>query len=181
MGNGCKHYRSRCMICAPCCNEVVEQAFNTLFQARISFRNPSFDSISFHQYVPFFQSFSIPIFGTQIPNRTRMTDKIGRKRGGRESVAHSSARKEKELAAQAAIPRRRKGKKGVDSHSEAELERAHDIGLEPQHVDEAEAEYEAQYVDEGEVEHADEMGDEIQQDDVENEFEQPPPSPPPPQ
>ncbi|WJX95024.1 hypothetical protein P8452_76388 [Trifolium repens] len=91
-----------------------------------------------------------------------MTDKVGRKRGGRESVAHSSARKEKELAAQAAIPRRRKGKKGVDSHSEAELERAHDIGLEPQHVDEVEAEYEAQYVDEGEVEHVDEMGDEIQ-------------------
>jgi hypothetical protein len=110
-----------------------------------------------------------------------MTDKIGRKRGGRESVAHSSARKEKELAAQAAIPRRRKGKKGVDSYSEAELERAHDIGLEPQHVDEVEAEYEAQYVDEGEVEHMDEMGDEIQQDDVESEFEQPPPSPPPPQ
>ncbi|KAK2395062.1 hypothetical protein QL285_056828 [Trifolium repens] len=108
-----------------------------------------------------------------------MTDKVGRQRGGKESVAHSSARRE--YATEAEIPRKGKGKKGVGSSrdaqlelaqdigSEAQLEPAHDIGSEAQHVNEVEAEYEARHVDEVEAE--------IQQYVDENEVEQSPPPP----
>jgi hypothetical protein len=58
-----------------------------------------------------------------------MTDKVGRQRMGRESVAHNISRRER--AAEATIPRwgRSKGKNVVGSSSEAQ----HEPAYEPQH------------------------------------------------
>jgi hypothetical protein len=117
-----------------------------------------------------------------------MTYKVGRQRGGRESVAHSSARRER--VAKATIPKRCKGKKSVGSSSETQVEAAHDIGsqhldkveaeYEAQHVDEVEAEYEAQHVDEVEGEYEAHHMDGVEAE-MEAEVEQPqPPSPPQP-
>ncbi|KAK2434268.1 hypothetical protein QL285_019435 [Trifolium repens] len=105
-----------------------------------------------------------------------MTDKVGRQRMGRESVAHNIARRER--AAEASIPRRgrSKGKNVVGSSSEAQ----HEPAYEPQHHNHDEDEDATEIAPEVECEGDTDIEAEMQDDDVEDEVENVMPPPPQP-